>query len=187
MSTCSLRSAEWSECDGLLYYHSCIYVLDTSDLHCRIVSLCYDTKVAGHPGHFKTLELVSRSYWWLNMSWYVGMYVSHCELCLRTKIQHRVPTGELQPLPILEECWVVISVDFILELLESGGYNSIMVAVDSAGKHSHFIEMVTTVTGTAAGAANLYLQNVWKLHGLPRKVVSDCGLQFVAAFMKELY
>jgi len=115
------------------------------------------------------------------------MYVSHCELCLRTKIQHRLPTGELQPLPILEECWVVISVDFILELLESGGYNSIMVAVDSAGKHSHFIEMVTTVTGTAAGAANLYLQNVWKLHGLPRKVVSDCGLQFVAAFMKELY
>jgi len=42
--------------------------------------------------------------------------------------------------------------------------------------------MVTTVT--AAGAANLYVR---KLHGLPWKVVSDCGPQFVAAFMKELY
>jgi len=60
-----------------------------------------------------------------------------------------------------------------------------MVAVDSAGKCSHFIETVTTVT--AAGAANLYLWNVWKLHGLPWKVVSDHGPQFVAAFMKELY
>jgi len=119
------------------------------------------------------------------MSWYVGMYVSHCDLCLHTKIQHRLLTGELQPLPIPEEHWDVISMDFISELPESGGYDSIMVAVNSAGKHSHFVETVTTVT--AARAANLYLRNIWKLHGLPRKVVSDCGPQFVTAFMKELY
>ena len=75
--------------------------------------------------------------------------------------------------------------DFILELPESGRYDSIMVAVDSIGKCSHFIEMVTTVT--AAGAANLYLWNIWKLHGLLRKVVSNRRPQFVAAFMKELY
>jgi len=184
-STRSLQSAEWSERDGLLYYHGCIYVPNTSDLRRRIVSLCHDTKVAGHPGRFKTLELVSRSYWWPNMSRYVGMYVSHCDLCLRTKIQRRLPSGELQPLPIPDERWDAISVDFISELPESGRYDSIMVAVDSAGKHSHFVETVTTVT--AAGAANLYLRNIWKLHGLLRKVVSDRGPQFVATFMKELY
>jgi len=54
-----LRSVEWLERDGLLYYCSCIYILDTSNLRRRIVLLCHDTKVAGHPGHFKTLELVS--------------------------------------------------------------------------------------------------------------------------------
>ena len=118
------------------------------------------------------------------MSRYVGMYVSHCDLCLRTKIQRRLPSGELQPLPIPDERWDAISVDFISELPESGGYDSIMVAVDSAGKRSHFVETVTTVT--AAGAANLYLRNIWKLHGLPRKVVSNRGPQFVTAFMKEL-
>ena len=32
-STRSLQSAEWSECDGLLYYRGCIYVPDTSGLH----------------------------------------------------------------------------------------------------------------------------------------------------------
>jgi len=184
-STRSLRSAEWSECDSLLYYRGCIYVPDTSNLCRRIVSLCHDTKAAGHPGRFKTLELISRSYWWPNMLQYVGMYVSHCDLCLRTKIQHCLPTGELQPLPIPEERWDVISIDFILELPESGEYDSIMVAVDSAGKRSHFVKTVTTVT--AAGAANLYLWNVWKLHSLPRKVMSNHGPQFVAAFMKELY
>jgi len=119
------------------------------------------------------------------MSRYIGMYVFHCDLCLRTKIQRRLPTGELQLLPILDKRWDVISIDFIWELPESGGYNSIMVAVDSAGKCSHFVETVTTVT--TAGVANLYLQNVWKLHGLPQKVVLDRGPQFVATFMKELY
>ena len=113
------------------------------------------------------------------------MYVSHCDLCLRTKIQRRLPTGKLQPLPILEERWDVISVDFISELPESGRYDSVMVAVDSVGKHSHFVETVTTVT--TARAANLYLRNVWKLHGLPRKVICNRGPQFVAAFMKEVY
>ena len=119
------------------------------------------------------------------MSQYVGMYVSHCNLCLHTKIQRHLLTGELQPLPIPEERWDVISVDFISELPELGGYDSVMVAVDSVGKCSHFVKTVTTVTAT--GAANLYLRNVWKLHGLPWKVISDRGPQFVAAFMKELY
>jgi hypothetical protein len=59
-----------------------------------------------------------------------------------------------------------------------------MVVVDSAGKQLHFIETVTTVTATRA--ANLYLCNIWKLHGLPQKVISDHSAHFVALFMKEL-
>ena len=184
-STRSVRSAEWSESEGLLYYRGRIYVPPTSDLRRRIVSLCHDTRIAGHAGRFKTLELVSRNYWWPNVSRFVGQYVSHCDMCLRTKVQQCLPTGELQPLPIPEARWDTISVDFISELPESGGYNSIMVVVDSVGKRAHFSETVTTVT--AAGAAHLYLQNVWKLHGLPQKVISDRGPQFVAEFMRELY
>jgi hypothetical protein len=62
-STRSLHSREWSNRDGLLYFHGRIYVPPDSDLRHRIVSLCHDTKVAGHAGRFKTLELVSRNYW----------------------------------------------------------------------------------------------------------------------------
>ena len=55
-----------------------------------------------------------------------------------------------------------------------------MVVVDSVGKRAHFMETVTTIT--AAGAANLYLHHIWKHHGLPCKVISDQGAQFIVVF-----
>src|SRR6266571_8451760 len=137
-STRSLRSVEWSERDSLLYYRGCIYVPTSSKLCCRIVSLCHDTKVAGHPGRFKTLELVSQNYWWPNMSQYVGQYVGHCDLCLQTKAQQHLPVGELQLLPIPEDCWNTISIDFILELPESGGYDAIMVFFTFVAREANF-------------------------------------------------
>jgi len=166
-STHSVLSQAWSIQEGLLYFCSHIYVPPTSDLCRRIVSLCHDTRIAGHAGWFKTLELVSRNYWWLNMSRYVGRYMATCDPCLWTKVQHQWPTGELQLFPVPEECWEVMSVDFIVELLESGGYDMIMVVIDSVSKRAHFMEMVTTIT--TASTANLYLQHVWKHHASPAR------------------
>ena len=83
----------------------------------------------------------------------------------------KVPSRELEPLEVLENWWEVISMDFIVELPEAHGYDAIMCVVDSVGKRAHFIPTHTTVT--ALGSARLFLGNVWKLHGLPRKVVSD--------------
>ena len=78
-----------------------------------------------------------------------------------------------------------VSIDFIVELPESSGHDAIMVVVDSFTKRSHFVPTFTTLS--AAGTARLFIQHVWKLHGIPRKVVSDRGLQFVAEFTRELY
>ena len=89
------------------------------------------------------------------MSRYVGQYSLKYDLCLYTNVQHHLLVGEPQPLPIPEECWDAISIDFITELSESGGHNAIMVVVDSVGKQAHFVEVVTTIM--AAGSANLYL------------------------------
>ena len=66
--TKSLRSAEWSESEGLVYFCRQIYVPQTSNLRRRIVSLCHDTQITGHAGRFKTLELVAQNYWWPHMS-----------------------------------------------------------------------------------------------------------------------
>jgi len=68
----TVRSAEWSEDDRILWFRGKIYVPWNLDLRRQIVSLCYNTKIAGHPGCWKTLELVSRNYWWPQMSRYIG-------------------------------------------------------------------------------------------------------------------
>jgi len=75
--------------------------------------------------------------------------------------------------------------DFIVELPLSSGHDTVMTVVDSVSKQVHFILTHTTVT--VEGAAQLFLYQVWKLHGLPKYVVSDRGPQFVARFTRELY
>ena len=101
------------------------------------------------------------------------------------KAQKRKPFGELHPLPIPEARWDVVSVDFIIELPDTHGFNAAMVVVDLVSKQSHFIPTHTTIT--VLGSARLYLQHVWKLHGLPKSMLSDRGPQSVAEFMRELY
>jgi hypothetical protein len=81
--------------------------------------------------------------------------------------------------------WDTISVDFIVELPESHGYDTIMNVVNSITKHVHFIPMHTTIT--AKGATRLYLREVWKHHGTLQVVLSDRGSQFTAGFTCELY
>ena len=93
----SIRTSEWSMENSLLYYRGKIYV-PGPDLHCWILALCHDSKLAGHPGRWKTLELVSQNYWWPQMSRYIGKYVSTCDMCLHTKSIHQPPTRELHPL-----------------------------------------------------------------------------------------
>jgi len=79
----------------------------------------------------------------------------------------------------------MLSIDFVVELLESSRYNTVMTVMDSISKRVYFVLTHTTVI--VEGAARLFLYYIWKLHSLLKRVVSDRGPQFVASFTKELY
>jgi hypothetical protein len=83
----TVKSAEWSKSDGLLMFHSKIYVPNDRDLRRHIVKQHHDMCIAGHAGCFKTLELISHNYWWPQMSRYISTYIKICDLCNWTKVQ----------------------------------------------------------------------------------------------------
>src|SRR5467141_1304826 len=85
-------------------------------------------------------ELVTHNIWWPRMGCYVADYVKGCDLCNRTKTFPASPTSKLMPNRVPDHCWQVISVNLIMELLPSQGYNAIMVVVDHLSKRAHLYQ-----------------------------------------------
>jgi len=100
------------------------------------------------------------------------------------KNRAEMPVGKLRPNKIPEIPWQHISVDFIMKLPVSKGYDSILVVCNSFLKMSHFVVMIEKIM--VEGLVRLFRDNVWKLHGLPESVISDRRPQFVAELIREL-
>jgi len=111
-------------------------------------------------------------------------YVEGCNACQRNKNRTEQPAGKLMPNSILNRAWSHILADFITKLPLAQGYDSILVVVDQFTKMAHFVS--TTERTTAEGLAQLFRDNVWRLHGLPKSIILDRGPQFAAGLMKEL-
>ena len=137
----------------------------------------HDSRVAGHPGIYKTLELVNRDYWWPSVGKDVREYVQGCQKCQRTKARRRI-NAPLYPNEVPKEAWEVVSVDLIGPLPESGSYNAICVFVDCLTK---MVKIVPTNTELSSeGQAQLFRDVVFQVHGIPRKVISDWGPQYAS-------
>ena len=138
----------------------------------------------GHLGVEKTLDKLAEHFYWPKMSRMVRRYIHTCDECQRIKPLQQAPQGLLQPLDILEVRWQQISMDFIGPLPKSEQFDCILVVVDRLTKMSHFIPTTTTVT--APEVARLFIDNIYRLHGLPTSIVSDRDPWFTSHFWTEL-
>ena len=176
--------ADCEEHDGLLLIEGLCYVPEVDPVRLEILRSTHDSPATGHPGQARTFELVSRNYWWPGMRKYIARYVDHCHTCARSKPVRHAPFGKLRPLEVPPRPWESVSMDFVVGLPESEEVNAILVVVDRLTKMAHYIP--THDTATAEDVAKLYLENVWKLHGLPSDIISDRGPQFISIFWKSL-
>jgi hypothetical protein len=170
-----------------IYYRDRLFAPPDDELRTQIVYRTHSTGPAGHPGRVKTLDLVTRTYWWPRLSRDVEEYVRACELCVRTKASRSAPPGFLKPLPIPFRAWSDISVDYITPLPEcirdGRTYKHIVVVVCRLTKMRHFIPVTSL---SAEELTTAFISRIYALHGTPDNIVSDRGTQFVSEFWRHL-
>ena len=156
------------------------------NLRREVLENLHGPPVVGHPGRDRTLELVSRSWWWPGVVADVADYVAHCDSCQRVKTSNRLPVGLLHPLEIPSLKWQSMSMDLITGLPKAReGFDAIWVAVDRLSKYAHFAP--TTSEASAEDIAQLLRVHVFTLHGFPQEIVADRDPRWVSRFCKELF
>jgi len=141
-----------------MYKEGKVYVLKDNKLRAEIIRLHYDTLVGGYGGQWKTVELVTRNFWWPEVTKEVKQYVEECNAYQQNKNCIEQLASKLMPNSILEKPWIHILADFITKLPLAQGYDSILVVVDRLTKMVHFVP--TTEKTLAEGLVQLFRDNV---------------------------
>jgi len=174
----------WSCRDGLLLYKNLIYIPEFSSLRMDILREHYDMPLVGHPGVARTVELITRNYWFPGINSFTKDYVNSCHSCQQGKAPRHLRHGELAPLPVPDAPWKGLSCDFITDLPVSNGKASILVFVDRMTKMTHFI--LCSKSTSAPEFAQLFVSHIVRLHGLPDSIVSDRDSIFTSNFWSTL-
>ncbi|KAJ9515263.1 hypothetical protein QJQ45_002393 [Haematococcus lacustris] len=154
----------------------------------RTALLCeaHDIPISGHLGRDKTYQQLSRHYFWPRMAASVHDYVRTCPCCQRNKSNTAKPIGLLHPLPVPQHRWEQVSMDLITQLPSTAaGHDAIVVFVDRLTKMIHAVPTTTTVS--ASILARTFFDHVFRLHGLPKVIVSDRDPRFTSTFWTELF
>jgi hypothetical protein len=144
------------------------------------------SKFSIQPGSTKMYQDLKHNFWWSNMKVDIAKYVAECDTCHRMKASHLKSASVLQPLSIPMWKWDDISMYFIVGLpLTARKKDSIWVIVDRLTKTAHFIAVHTTYS--VQQYAELYMDQIVRLHGILKTIISDRGTQFVARFWEQLH
>ena len=151
----------------------------------HITQALHDSGIGGHSGVLATYQRIKKLFAWPHLKQTVETFVKNCDTCQRAKTEHTKLPGLLQPLPVPPEAWHTISLDFVEGLPKSNGFDVILVVVDKLTKYGHFIPLKHPFT--ALQVAESFLNNVYKLHGLPQCIISDRDKIFTSRFWQELF
>ena len=76
--------------------------------------------------------------------------------------------------------------DFIIGFPKTQRQNdSIMVVIDKASKYAHFIPVKSTYK--AIYITEIFMKEIFRLHGIPKMVISDRDVKYTSNFLKELF
>jgi hypothetical protein len=100
------------EADGLLMYKDRVYIPNVQELKLAILKEMHNVTYVGHPRYQKTVAAVKSHYFWPGLKREITEYIARCMECQKVKAGHRHLVGLLQPLPIPEWKWEVVTMDY---------------------------------------------------------------------------
>ncbi len=163
-----------------------VVVPGSNDVKLLLFRECHDLPLGGHLGSAKTIARITQRFVWPNMHAEIRHYVSTCLTCQMNKPSTQLPLGLLQPLPIPDRPWQVVTMDLITALPRTkAGHDAIVVFVDKLTKWATYVATSTSVD--APSLARLFFDHVVRLHGIPSAIVSDRDPRFTSIFWQALW
>ena len=163
-----------------------LVVPNNADLKHQIIMEAHNTPYAGHKGQTATLAFLKKHFTWSKMDSDVRDFIKHCDVCQKNKRDYAPEHGLLQPLPTPTQPWEVLGIDFVTGLPKTkAGHDAILVVIDHLTKMAHAIPCQKSIT--ASEVADLFIKNIFRLHGMPQTIISDRGSQFISHFWQTLF
>lgn len=175
--------------DGVLYRYG--PEADGDDAAClvipqherqQVLSDFHNAPTAGHLGVDRTYQRLSTRYYWPGMKASVIEHVKSCADCQRYKADNRKPAGLLQT-PAPARRFEVVSVDLFGPLPKTANDNRWILIVEDVC--SRWVELFALEAATSAECAKVLTEEVFLRYGVPRRMISDNGVQFVGAVMQQ--
>lgn len=185
LALCPTARPLFSLCSGIIKYKGRVWLGNHLALQHKIIDALHSSPMGGHSGFPVTYRRIKALFAWPKMKQGIKDAIAGCSVCLQSKPDRSRYPGLLQPLPVLDGAWQVLTMDFIEGLPKSGRYNSILVVVDKFSKYSHFVPLCHPFT--AFDVVQAFMSNIYKLHGLPQFIISDRDKIFTSQFWEQLF
>lgn len=185
LSVCSDVAGPYSLTSGLIRYKGCVWLGSNKLLQQKVMTALHASALGGHSGFPVTYSRIKQLFAWHGMKADIHDFVSQCTICLQAKPDHVKYHGLLSPLPVPSESWQMISMDFIEGLPTSSHANCLMVIVDKFSKYAHFLPLHHPFN--AQKVAQVFIDSVYRLHGMPTHIISNRDPVFTSVFWQELF
>lgn len=176
--------------DGVLYRYG--PEIEDEDAACLVVPThermgilanYHDAPTAGHVGVERTLSRLCAKYYWPGMRQVVTDYVKRCVACQRYKADNKKPAGLLLT-PAMTRRFEVVAVDLFGPLPETPDNSKWILIVEDVC--SRWIELFALQNATGFECAKTLISEVFLRYGVPRRVLSDNGVQFISDVMQQV-
>lgn len=155
----------YTQRNGLLRYQKRLVIGDDKSLRKKVLTTLHDSPIEGHLEVQNTYSQIQQLFYWPGLKKAMQEYVKSCDICSRCKHESIHRPGLLQPLPISEQAWFSINMDFVEGLPKSESKDCILIVVNRLTKCAHFSNTSLHRPRGSKGVFGLSGETTWAVSG----------------------